>query len=56
MRILKFIKENFNEIIDNKDLTTGRRIQLLLISKFTVIYNILIIIYLNLKKLEIKQE
>ena len=53
-RILEIIKENYNEIIDNQNLTTSRRVQLLLIVKINFIYNILIRIFKYLKEMKVK--
>ena len=40
--ILKIVKENYKQVINNKDLPIHRRMQVFLIHRFNVIYNILI--------------
>ena len=40
--ILKIVKENYKQVIKNKDLPIHRRMQVFLIHRFNVIYNILI--------------
>lgn len=52
-RILEIIKGNYNEVLDNHNLITSRRVQLILIVKFNLIYNILIKIFKYLKSFKV---